>query len=188
MVVFGIVPCLLSTTGRIYFFPHVPQVTSVTPHFDKLELESTRVTEFEQNHDVNTFMFETPFTKDGSNKPRAEPCDQWKRRTIITTEYSFPYVKKRLKVVAKREMELSPIEVITLTLSMLTSFFYEHSNLVSIQPVFYDFYCYYFKVFSFFERVNENIIKGCIMSCALFHYRKFNNSKFEILKSNMSYT
>jgi Dedicator of cytokinesis. len=58
-------------------------------------------------------MFETPFTKDGSNKPRAEPCDQWKRRTIITTEYSFPYVKKRLKVVSKREIELSPIEVRT---------------------------------------------------------------------------
>ncbi|XP_026677527.1 dedicator of cytokinesis protein 11-like [Diaphorina citri] len=87
------------------------QVTSVTPHFDKIDLESCRTTEFEQNHDVATFMFETPFTKDGSNKPRAEPCDQWKRRTIITTEYSFPYVKKRLKVVSKREIELSPIEV-----------------------------------------------------------------------------
>ncbi|XP_012262836.2 dedicator of cytokinesis protein 9 isoform X6 [Athalia rosae] len=84
------------------------QVTHVTPYFEKLELE-TRVSEFEQNHDVCCFMFETPFTKEG--KPRGNPEDQWKRRTILTTQYSFPYVKKRIAVTQKRVVELSPIEV-----------------------------------------------------------------------------
>ncbi|XP_046413521.1 dedicator of cytokinesis protein 9 isoform X5 [Neodiprion fabricii] len=84
------------------------QVTHVIPYFEKLELE-IRVTEFEQNHDVCCFMFETPFTREG--KPRGNPEDQWKRRTILTTQYSFPYVKKRIAVCQKRVVELSPIEV-----------------------------------------------------------------------------
>lgn len=57
------------------------QVTHVTPYFDKGELED-KATEFEQNHDINCFMFETPFTKEG--KARGNPEEQWKRRTILT--------------------------------------------------------------------------------------------------------
>lgn len=60
------------------------QVTHVTPYFEKADLED-RLTEFEQNHDINCFMFETPFTKDG--KPRGNPEEQWKRRTILTSMY-----------------------------------------------------------------------------------------------------
>ena len=59
------------------------QVTHVVPYFEKYELE-TRQTEFELNHDVSCFMFETPFTKEG--KARGNPEDQWKRRTILTSE------------------------------------------------------------------------------------------------------
>ncbi|KAI4466055.1 dedicator of cytokinesis dock [Holotrichia oblita] len=84
------------------------QITHVTPYFEKSDLEE-RQTEFEQNHDISCFMFETPFTKDG--KAQGNPEEQCKRRTIITTEYSFPYVKKRIQVVSKRTVELSPIEV-----------------------------------------------------------------------------
>ncbi|XP_057325531.1 dedicator of cytokinesis protein 9 isoform X4 [Microplitis mediator] len=84
------------------------QVTHVTPYFEKMELES-RLTEFEQNHDVSCFMFETPFTHEG--KPRGNPEDQWKRRTIITTQYSFPYIKKRIPIIEKKVIELTPIEV-----------------------------------------------------------------------------
>ena len=58
------------------------QVTHVTPYFEKLDLEE-RQTEFEQSHDIACFMFETPFTKDG--KARGSPEDQWKRRTILTS-------------------------------------------------------------------------------------------------------
>ncbi|XP_056646243.1 dedicator of cytokinesis protein 9 isoform X1 [Diorhabda sublineata] len=84
------------------------QVTHVTPYFEKHELEN-RLTEFEHNHDINCFMFETPFTKEG--KARGNPEDQWKRRTILTTLYSFPYVKKRIVVKGVRQTELTPIEV-----------------------------------------------------------------------------
>lgn len=58
------------------------QVTHVTPYFEKFELD-LRQTEFEQNHNVLCFMFETPFTKEG--KARGNPEDQWKRRTIVTS-------------------------------------------------------------------------------------------------------
>ncbi|XP_028129258.2 dedicator of cytokinesis protein 9 [Diabrotica virgifera virgifera] len=84
------------------------QVTHVIPYFEKHELEE-RQTEFEHNHDINCFMFETPFTKEG--KARGNPEEQWKRRTILTTSYSFPYVKKRIVVKGVRQTELTPIEV-----------------------------------------------------------------------------
>lgn len=63
-------------------FAHI-QVTHVTPYFDKTDLEE-RQTEFEQNHDICRFMFETPFTKDGK-KTRGLPQEQWKRRAILTS-------------------------------------------------------------------------------------------------------
>lgn len=59
------------------------QVTHVTPYFCKDELEH-RQTEFEQNHDVDTFMYETPFTKNGTARGNIE--DQYKRRTILTSK------------------------------------------------------------------------------------------------------
>lgn len=60
------------------------QVTHVVPYFIKDELE-TRQTEFEQNHDIDTFMFETPFTKAGGARCTLVE-DQWKRRTILTSK------------------------------------------------------------------------------------------------------
>lgn len=59
------------------------QVTHVTPYFCKDELEA-RQTEFEQNHDIDSFMYETPFTKNGT--ARGSIDDQWKRRTILTSK------------------------------------------------------------------------------------------------------
>uniref|UniRef100_A0A4Y0BJ69 Dedicator of cytokinesis protein 9 n=1 Tax=Anopheles funestus TaxID=62324 RepID=A0A4Y0BJ69_ANOFN len=84
------------------------QVTHVTPYYCKDELEM-RPTEFEQNHDVDTFMYETPFTPSGSAHGVVE--DQWKRRTVLTTLHSFPYVLKRIPVRDRQSQELSPIEV-----------------------------------------------------------------------------
>lgn len=106
------------------------QVTHVTPYFCKDELE-TRQNFFEQNHDVDTFQYETPFTKNGPARGSVE--EQWKRRTILTSkypnwtrpkwsvdwfffhvisaEYSFPYVLKRIPVKHRQVIELNPIEV-----------------------------------------------------------------------------
>ena len=62
------------------------QITHCTPYFCKDELEA-RQNDFEQNHDVDTFMFETPFTKAGSARGCVE--DQWKRRTILTCMFEI---------------------------------------------------------------------------------------------------
>lgn len=67
------------------------QVTHVTPYIEKTCLEDKQ-TEFEQNHDICTFMFETPFTKDG--KVRGNPEEQWKRRTILeSTNFVYCLIK-----------------------------------------------------------------------------------------------
>lgn len=76
-------------------------MTHVTVYLKKEEQEN-RPTDFEQCHDVNNFMFETPFTKE-FGKPRASsPADQWKRRTILKskvltlptfTQYNFIIIK-----------------------------------------------------------------------------------------------
>lgn len=58
------------------------QVTHSKPYFCKDELEA-RQNFFEQNHDVDTFQFETPFTKSGAAHGQVE--EQWKRRTILTS-------------------------------------------------------------------------------------------------------
>ncbi|XP_067624519.1 dedicator of cytokinesis protein 9 isoform X2 [Eurosta solidaginis] len=84
------------------------QVTHVIPFFSKEELDQ-RLNEFEQNHDVDTFMYETPFTKSGTARGSVE--EQWKRKTVIKTNYSFPYVLKRIPVKTREIIELSPIEV-----------------------------------------------------------------------------
>ncbi|XP_055683113.1 dedicator of cytokinesis protein 9 isoform X1 [Lutzomyia longipalpis] len=84
------------------------QVTHVIPYFCKDELDD-RQNEFEQNHDVDSFMYETPFTKNGSARGNVE--DQWKRRTVLTTQYSFPYVLTRIPVKSRQVTELTPIEV-----------------------------------------------------------------------------
>ncbi|XP_062142362.1 LOW QUALITY PROTEIN: dedicator of cytokinesis protein 9 [Drosophila sulfurigaster albostrigata] len=84
------------------------QVTHVIPFFSKDELDQ-RLNEFEQNHDVDTFMYETPFTQSGAARGSVE--EQWKRKTVIKTQYSFPYVLKRIPVKSREIIELSPIEV-----------------------------------------------------------------------------
>lgn len=85
------------------------QVTYVTPYFDQKELKD-RQTEFEHNNNIRQFMYETPFTKDG--KARGQIEEQYKRRTVLTTSHSFPYVKKRILVVYHNKEEvLTPIEV-----------------------------------------------------------------------------
>lgn len=60
------------------------QVTHVTPYFEEDELADRR-TDFERNHNVSRFAYETPFTKAG--KARGEVAEQWKRRTVLTSRW-----------------------------------------------------------------------------------------------------
>lgn len=84
------------------------QVTFVKPYFDEKELLE-RKTEFEKCHNINRFVFETPYTLTG--KKQGEVDEQCKRRTILTTANTFPYVKKRIEVVAEKHLDLKPIDV-----------------------------------------------------------------------------
>uniref|UniRef100_A0A671P1C6 Dedicator of cytokinesis protein 11-like n=1 Tax=Sinocyclocheilus anshuiensis TaxID=1608454 RepID=A0A671P1C6_9TELE len=84
------------------------QVTFVKPYFDEKEL-AERKTDFEKCHNIQRFVFETPFTLTGKKQGGVE--EQCKRRTILTTANTFPYVKKRIKVVGEKHLELKPIDV-----------------------------------------------------------------------------
>ncbi|EMP37272.1 Dedicator of cytokinesis protein 10, partial [Chelonia mydas] len=84
------------------------QVTYVTPFFDEKEADD-RKTDFEMHHNINHFVFETPFTLSGKKHGGVE--EQCKRRTILTTSHFFPYVKKRIQVISQTSTELNPIEV-----------------------------------------------------------------------------
>lgn len=59
------------------------QVTYVTPFFEEKEIED-RKTDFEMHHNINRFVFETPFTLSGKKHGGVE--EQCKRRTILTSK------------------------------------------------------------------------------------------------------
>ncbi|XP_050017043.1 dedicator of cytokinesis protein 10 isoform X12 [Alexandromys fortis] len=84
------------------------QVTYVTPFFEEKEIDD-RKTDFEMHHNINRFVFETPFTLSG--KKHGGVAEQCKRRTVLTTSHLFPYVKKRIQVISQSSTELNPIEV-----------------------------------------------------------------------------
>ncbi|XP_036403695.1 dedicator of cytokinesis protein 11 [Megalops cyprinoides] len=88
-------------------FAHI-QVTFVRPYFDEKEA-SERRTDFEKRHNINRFMFETPYTLSGKKHGGVE--EQCKRKTVLTTANTFPYVKKRVEVVTEKQVELKPIDV-----------------------------------------------------------------------------
>lgn len=62
------------------------QVTYVVPYFDEKEQQDKR-TDFERHHNINRFVFETPFTLSG--KKHGDVEEQCKRRTILTSKYLF---------------------------------------------------------------------------------------------------
>ncbi|KAJ6653778.1 hypothetical protein lerEdw1_008707 [Lerista edwardsae] len=90
-------------------YAHI-QVTYLKPFFDEKELLE-RKTDFERNHNISRFVFETPYTLSGKKHGSVE--EQCKRRTILTTSSSFPYVKKRIPVSQEQQVNLKPIDVAT---------------------------------------------------------------------------
>ncbi|XP_048846353.1 LOW QUALITY PROTEIN: dedicator of cytokinesis protein 7-like [Brienomyrus brachyistius] len=84
------------------------QITYVEPFFDTYELKE-RITYFDKNYNLRTFMYCTPFTLDG--RAHGDLHEQYKRKTILTTSHAFPYIKTRINVAHKEEIILVPIEV-----------------------------------------------------------------------------
>jgi len=58
---------------------------------------------------LERFVYATPFTPGG--KAHGELREQCKRKTILTVATHFPYLKTRIRVVARKQIVLSPIEV-----------------------------------------------------------------------------
>uniref|UniRef100_A0A674EC63 Dedicator of cytokinesis 11 n=1 Tax=Salmo trutta TaxID=8032 RepID=A0A674EC63_SALTR len=83
------------------------QVTFVKAYFD--EKDCPEKTDFEKCHNINRFMFETPYTLMGKKHGGVE--DQCKRRTVLITANTFPYVKKRVEVLGEKQVELKPVDV-----------------------------------------------------------------------------
>lgn len=84
------------------------QITYVEPYFDTYELKD-RVTYFDKNYNLRTFLFCTPFTLDG--RAHGDLHEQYKRKTVLTTSHAFPYIKTRVNVVHRDEVVLIPVEV-----------------------------------------------------------------------------
>lgn len=84
------------------------QITYVEPFFEEWELEK-RPSAFDRNYNIRRFIFSTPFTLDG--RAHGSLHEQHKRKTILTTEKSFPYVKTRINVIDRQVITLTPIEV-----------------------------------------------------------------------------
>ncbi|XP_073686240.1 dedicator of cytokinesis protein 7 [Garra rufa] len=84
------------------------QITYVEPFFDTYELKE-RITYFDKNYNLRTFMYCTPFTLDG--RAHGDLHEQYKRKTILTTSHAFPYIKTRINIIHKEEIILMPMEV-----------------------------------------------------------------------------
>ncbi|XP_034066449.1 dedicator of cytokinesis protein 11 isoform X1 [Gymnodraco acuticeps] len=84
------------------------QVTFVKAYFEEKEAPEKK-TDFEKCHNINRFVFETPYTLSGKTHGGVE--EQCKRRSVLTTANTFPYVKKRVEVVGEKQVELKPVEV-----------------------------------------------------------------------------
>ena len=77
------------------------QITYVEPFFDTYELKE-RITYFDKNYNLRTFMYCTPFTLDG--RAHGDLHEQYKRKTILTTSHAFPYIKTRINIIHKEEV------------------------------------------------------------------------------------
>ncbi|XP_063557078.1 dedicator of cytokinesis protein 6 isoform X3 [Gorilla gorilla gorilla] len=84
------------------------QITYVEPYFDTYELKD-RVTYFDRNYGLRTFLFCTPFTPNG--RAHGELPEQHKRKTLLSTDHAFPYIKTRIRVCHREETVLTPVEV-----------------------------------------------------------------------------
>jgi len=101
-------PSSLPNDNAVYL-----QVTAVMPHVkeQKDKRERSRITFFELNVNIKSFVFDTPFTDKG--KDHGGIKEQKLRRTYLKTKYAFPYIKSRIEVDERHVKNdvLSPIEI-----------------------------------------------------------------------------
>ncbi|KAJ4832808.1 MAP kinase Spk1 [Turnera subulata] len=90
------------------------QITAVDPVLEDEDLGSRRERIFSLSTGTvrarvfDRFLFDTPFTKNGKTQGGLE--DQWKRRTVLQIDGSFPALVNRLLVTKSESLEFSPVE------------------------------------------------------------------------------
>lgn len=61
-----------------------------------MEIDDGSISEFEHNHDIDSFVFETPFTRGGivggEGQSQSGPREQWKRQTILKSNPSLIFI------------------------------------------------------------------------------------------------
>ncbi|XP_078054580.1 dedicator of cytokinesis protein 8-like isoform X2 [Mustelus asterias] len=85
------------------------QITYVEPYFEEYELKN-RVAYYERNSNLRRFIYSTPYTLNG--RAHGELSQQYKRKTILTTLHAFPYIKTRISIIERQEINLRPIEAV----------------------------------------------------------------------------
>lgn len=81
------------------------QITYVEPYFDTYEMKD-RITYFDKNYNLRRFVYCTPFTLDG--RAHGDLHEQYKRKTLLTTSHAFPYIKTRINIIHKEEVQPDP--------------------------------------------------------------------------------
>ena len=110
---FGTCNTLASSANTETLDPNIPHimVLAVKPYLTPEELTSKdRQSNFEKQFNIKRFIFETPMTTIPGKKYSDEITEQAKKKTIIETEYPFPFVIKRLRVISQTSEILSPIQ------------------------------------------------------------------------------
>eukprot|EP01105_Mastigella_eilhardi_P010341 TRINITY_DN240_c6_g2_i3.p1 TRINITY_DN240_c6_g2~~TRINITY_DN240_c6_g2_i3.p1 ORF type:complete len:377 (-),score=117.76 TRINITY_DN240_c6_g2_i3:55-1185(-) len=103
----GDITCIASDAGGDCIIN--VQITKVEPYFGPEE-QCHRACFINRHSNLTRFIFETPFTPSGK-KTTSDVSKQWKRKTILTVDRAFPYMKKRLLVIDRQEFDLNPIQV-----------------------------------------------------------------------------
>ncbi|KAH8856048.1 Dedicator of cytokinesis protein 9 [Schistosoma japonicum] len=109
---------LFATYYRVTFYG---QVTYVEPYKETKDSNKKPLTSYAKHHDIHQFMFETPFLRQpglsteacllASGPKRSDDLTiQWKRRTILTTEATFPHIRRRLEIIQVTETDFTPID------------------------------------------------------------------------------
>jgi hypothetical protein len=86
------------------YYVHVKAVTQYFTSDERL----SRLTVFEQNHNVSRFYFDLPFSK--TSQSSIEHC--WLKRTIFTLRHPMPYIVRRVEIPPENmeQVMFSPIQ------------------------------------------------------------------------------
>jgi hypothetical protein len=85
------------------------QIVACDIFFEYDDLNNRDLTYSDRAWGVKKFVFETPYSPDGS-KPTEDVSKSWKRKILLSTTKAHPFILKRIEVTKKEVKILKPIE------------------------------------------------------------------------------